>query len=112
MSVLWRQQLDQPLLIRRSQPEGLVDEVFTSEGLGQRLQDVAQRTWSHSYRVELSGHLLRFEQRPQTFSPGIGAQQYVDRLQSLLDVLCDVVDAIEQMPGQSVPYKPNSLVAR
>jgi hypothetical protein len=111
MSVLWRQHLDQSFLIRRSQPKQLVDELFASDSLGQRLEDVAQRTWSHSYHVELSGHLLKFEQKPQTFCPGGGARQYADRLQALLDVLCDVADAIEQMPKQPVPYKSKSLAA-
>ena len=100
MSVLWRQHLDQPFLIRRSQPKELADQIFASDSLGQRLPDVAQRTWSHSYHVELSGHLLKFEQKPQVFSPGGGKQQYVERLHALLDVLCDVADAIEQMPKQ------------
>jgi hypothetical protein len=44
-------------------------------------------------------HLLRFQQKPQVFLPGAGTRQYVDRLLALLDVLCDVADAIEQMPG-------------
>jgi len=111
MSVLWRQHLDQPFLIRRSQPKELVNEVFASESLGQRLEQVAQGTWSHNYHVELSGHLLRFEQKPQAFSPGGGKRLYVDRLQALLDVLCDIADAIEQIPRQPALYKRNSAVA-
>jgi hypothetical protein len=111
MSVLWRQHLDQPFLIRRSQPTQLVDDLFASDSLGQRLQDVAQRTRSHSYHVELSGHLLKFEQKLQTFCPGGGKQRYVDHLQALLDVLCDVADAIEKMLKQPASYKSKSFAA-
>ena len=100
VSVLWRQHADPPFQLLQSQPNGFADELFAVEGLGQRLSDAAQGLRSNSFHLELSGHMLKFEQRLQALCP-YGGEQYVASLQALLETLCHVANAIEQLPRNS-----------
>jgi hypothetical protein len=100
MSVLWQPRAAPQ--VRQSQPEGLADALLAVDDLGQRLSEAAQSLWSKGYHLELSGHMLRFEQSLPAFCP-YGSERYVHSLQALLDVLCDLATAIEQLPRQQAP---------
>ena len=95
ISVLWEQRADAQ--VQHSQPAELAKELLAFQGLGQRLSDAARGIWSKGYHLELSGHMLRFEQSLPAFCP-YGSERYVAGLQALLDALCDLATAIEQRP--------------
>jgi hypothetical protein len=76
MSVLWDQRADPPTQVRLSQPDGLAEELLALAGLGQRLSDAAQDTWSKGYHLELSEHMLRLETNLPAFCP-YSSERYV-----------------------------------
>jgi hypothetical protein len=86
----------QPFHIAESQPAGFAHKVFTATGLCHDLQDVMQDMRSQNCAVEVNGRMLRFELRPRSFCMD-SIEKSTACLQSLLDVLCDLAEAIERV---------------
>ena len=83
-----------------SDPEGFVREVFASEGLRRRIQELERSRWSRDDYVEVDGHMLRFERRIGRFCD-YRVGQHMEHLHGLLDTLCDIAETIEQVSGRA-----------
>jgi hypothetical protein len=110
LAVLWQQRAEPPFQVRQSQPEGLADALLAQEGPVQRLSEAAQGVRSACYHLELSGHVMRFEQRLGVFC-AYRSERYVAGWQAILDALCDLASVVERLPRQPVSYGPGNLAA-
>jgi hypothetical protein len=95
------EQMDQAFAIVESQPEGFAEEALASADLRQQVREAVSSVWSSHYHIQVSGHTLRFEQRPRR-SCFYSARRRAERLQSLLDVLCDLAEKIERLEDDAL----------
>lgn len=87
---------DRPFTIAQSEPGDLAAKVFAAADLHEGMWSVVQEMRVRDYRIDLSDYVLRFEQEPRTFC-FLSVERQADRLQALLDVLCNIAEAAEEV---------------
>jgi hypothetical protein len=89
-----------------SEPMGFARQVFASEDLRRRIQELVGSAWSRSDYIEANEHMLRFERRIGGLCD-YRVGQHVEHLHALLDTLCDIAETIERA-GERVPARETS----
>ena len=90
-----RRETGPALEIVESQPGDLAHKALVSTGLDDRIREIARERRTYGYRIEVSGHALRFEWPFRRFSR-LDIDPIVRTLTALLDALCDTAEAVEQ----------------
>jgi hypothetical protein len=83
------------LSVVESRPGDLADAIMALPDLDPRVQRAIQGLRADACRILLSGYLLRLEYTPHGHCL-FGPLDDVDHLGALLDVLCDIAEAIER----------------